>query len=130
MLHRNSPPLSFAWAPQKHAAPRSLFRQPENRYGVAVRKSHLEIATRGDGDVLDAVHHIRHGRCVDTRTQIELPQLLAAHSIERVKISVSLSHEHKVAGRGQRAANQRLFGLVLPSNGTRVHVDGGEHSIL
>ncbi len=90
----------------------------------------MEIAARGDGDVLDAIHHIRNGRRVDTRTQIEPPELRTARGIKRVKVSVALSHEHKIAGRGERAANQRLFGLVLSSNATRVHVDGGEYSIL
>src|SRR5450631_3876754 len=130
MLRRNAPTNSFAWAPPGGSITLSLFHQLENRNRVAERKPHLEIATRGDGDVLDAIHHIRNGRRVDTRTQVEPPELRAARSIKRVKISVALSHEHKVAGRGQRAANQRLFSLVLPGNGTGVHVDGAENSIL
>src|ERR1700685_523622 len=86
--HRKKAGTSF------HGSAVSLFRQLENSNGVAVRKSHLEIATRGDGDVLDAIHHIRDGRRVDTRTQIELPELRAARGIKRVEISVAFSHEH------------------------------------
>src|ERR1700722_3850442 len=107
--------MSRECAPPFICRPVSLFRQLENRNRVTVREPHLEIATRGDGDVLNAIHHISNGRRVDTCTQVEPPQLRAARGVKGVKVSVAFAHEHKVAGRGQRAANQRLFGFDFPA---------------
>src|ERR1700688_1077967 len=64
--------------------PVTLFRQLENRNRVAVRKSHLEIAASRDGEVLDAVDHIRDGRRVHPGAKVEPPELRAARGIERI----------------------------------------------
>ena len=55
---------------------RWLLRQSENRNRVAVRKSHLKIASGGDGNVLDSVYHMGDGRSFDPRTRLNFHSFL------------------------------------------------------
>src|SRR5207253_3583285 len=119
-------PNSTGQRPRLH--PR--LRQPEDEDGVAEWIADLEVAARGDGDELFAIHLEDGGRGVGARAAIELPEDGAGLGVVRLEPAVALAREDQAARRGGRAAHHRQLGLHRPGDLPGVQVDRVDVAVL
>ena len=61
---------------------------------------------------------------------IDVPQLLAAHRVEREEVPVHGATEHQVAGRGEHPGGRARLDLVLPSKVTGLRVDRPDRALV
>src|SRR5712692_4100042 len=104
--------------------------QGEYHHAVAALEVDLGIAARRDGDVLLALHRVGHRGQIDAGPGLVLPQQLSALGVQGLEQAVALAEEHQSPGGGERAADERLLGVVLPRDLAGVDVDRREASPL
>src|SRR6516165_4006898 len=105
--------------------PARLLLNREGNDAVASLIVELDVAAGTHDDVLLALHRVGRRRCVDARSSLELPQCGSSLGIISLELAIALTGEDQSTGGGENTADHWLRGLHLPSDLTRVIVDGG-----
>src|SRR5687767_10552059 len=81
---------------------------------------------RRDGDVLLAVHRVRHWKALNRRAETRLPEDLPRFHVERAEMAIEIARERHATGGGKDCGQERRPLLIAPDFPHRVDIERGQ----